>query len=74
VSTTLNRLGLAERDLKKFAEAEASIQRALAIREKKLPANHPWVAILLNNLASVYLAQGELEKAAPLIKRAQAIR
>lgn len=74
VSTTLNRLGLAERDLKKFAEAEASMGRALAIREKKLPANHPWIAIILTDLASVYLAQGELEKAAPLIKRARAIR
>ena len=56
------------------AQAEASIQRALTIREKKLPANHPWIATILNNLASVYLAEGEFEKAAPLIKRAQGIR
>jgi tetratricopeptide (TPR) repeat protein len=74
VSTTVNRLGLAQRDLKKFAEAERSLQRALTIREKNLPPNHAWIAVSLDNLASVYLAQGEPEKAGPLIQRAQAIQ
>ena len=72
--STLNRLGLAERDLKKFAQAETSLKRALTIRENNLPSNHPWIAVSLDNLASVYLARGEYGKAAPLIKRAQAIR
>jgi tetratricopeptide (TPR) repeat protein len=74
VSTTLNRLGLAERDLKKFSRAESSLKRALTIREKNLPSNHPWIAVSLDNLASVYVAQGEYRKAAPLIRQAQAIR
>jgi len=74
VSTTLNRLGLAERDLRKMTAAETALKKALAIREKNLPPNHAWIAISLENLASVYMAQGEADKAAPLIKRAQEIR
>jgi Tfp pilus assembly protein PilF len=60
--------------LKKFAQAETSLKRALTIREKNLPSNHQWIAVSLENLAAVYLAQGAYGKAAPLIKRAQAIR
>ncbi len=72
VSTTLNRLGISERELGKFKEAEANLKRALAIREEKhAPAQ--WIVISLVNLASVYAAQGQQEKAAPLLARAQAI-
>jgi Tfp pilus assembly protein PilF len=73
VSTTLNRLGLCQRDLNKFAEAEKSLKRALAIREKRLAPNHAWIAISLQNLASVYTAQHQDEKADPLLARSQAI-
>jgi tetratricopeptide (TPR) repeat protein len=73
VSTTLNRLGISERDSGKFREAEANLKHALAIREeKRAPAS--WIVISLENLASVYIVQGERDKAMPLIARAQAIR
>src|SRR6266481_4349205 len=65
---------ITQRDLKKLSQAETSLKRALMIREKNLPSNHPWIAVSLENLASVYLVKGEYGKAAPLIKRAQAIR
>ena len=74
VSTTLNRLGLAQRDLHELPQAETSLRRALAIREKDLLPDHQWIAISLGNLASVYMAQGESAKAAPLIERARTIR
>jgi tetratricopeptide (TPR) repeat protein len=74
VSTTLNRLGLCERDLRKFPESEANLKRALAIREKHLPANDPWLAISLENLASVYSVEEQPNTAAPLIARARDIR
>jgi tetratricopeptide (TPR) repeat protein len=74
VSTTLNRLGLAQRDQRKFSEAERSLQQALSIREKKLTPNHEWIAISLDNLASVYLAEGKANLAKPLVLRAQGIR
>ncbi len=75
VAITLNRLGLAQRDLGKFPEAEAHLKRALAIREKDpAPDHHQWIWVSLENLASVYSAQGHFEKAAPLIQRAREMR
>jgi tetratricopeptide (TPR) repeat protein len=73
VSTTLNRLGISERDLGNFKDAEANLQRALAIRKAKR-APDSWIVISLVNLASVYSLQGENAKAEPLMARAQAIR
>jgi len=73
VALTLNRLGLCQRDLRKFPESEANLKRALAIREKVVPAGSPEIAISLKNLASVYQAQDQQTKAAPLIARARAI-
>jgi tetratricopeptide (TPR) repeat protein len=67
VSTTLNHLGICQRDLNKFDQAQTSLTRALAIREKRLPPDHRWVAISARNLATVYLAQGQPEKAALLL-------
>ena len=55
-------------------EAEGLYKRALAIREKALGANHPDVGQTLNNLASVYRAQGKYSEAEGLYKRALAIR
>jgi tetratricopeptide (TPR) repeat protein len=73
VSTTLNRLGICERELKQFPQAEASLKRALAIREKRLPPNHNWIVISLENLGSVYLCEGQPEKAVPLALRLKTI-
>jgi tetratricopeptide (TPR) repeat protein len=72
VSTTLNRLGICQRDLNKLDQAGVSLSRALAIREKFLPPDHPWVAISVQNLASVYRAQGQVEKATLLLANSRA--
>src|SRR5260370_7090097 len=73
VSTTLNRLGISDRDLGKFPEAEANLKRALAIREKVLAPNNSWIAVSLENLASVYAAQGQYDKITPLLTHAPTI-
>jgi tetratricopeptide (TPR) repeat protein len=67
VSTALNRLGLAQRDEGKFSESIAALERALSIRKSKLPANHPWLAISINNLASAYVAAGRRDDALRLL-------
>ncbi len=73
ITTTLNRLGISERDLGKFKEAEVNLKRALEIRERRhAPAN--WIATSLENLACVYAMEGQEAQAQPLIARAQSIR
>ena len=72
VSTTLNRLGLAERDLGELAEAQAHLEQALRIREDK-HAPTSWIAISLQHLATVYELEGKRDKAAALITKAQLI-
>lgn len=74
VSTTLNRIGISERDLGQYSQAKTDLKRAPAIREKSLDRNHIWIAISLENLASVYIAQRDYARAAPLRARARAIR
>ena len=49
----LNNLGELYRKLGRDAEAEAALERSLAILEKALGPNHPDVAQGLNNLASL---------------------
>ncbi len=44
-----------------------------AIREAQLGADHPDTATSLNNLAGLYDAMGQYEKALPLYERALAI-
>ena len=48
--------------------------RALAIRERRLGPQHPYAAISLNDLATLYYNQGKYEQAEPLYQRALAIR
>jgi Tetratricopeptide repeat len=45
----------------------------LAIREKTLGPNHPYVAQSLNNLALLYRMEGRSSDAEPLDRRALAI-
>ncbi|WP_415846536.1 tetratricopeptide repeat protein, partial [Vibrio aerogenes] len=45
-------------------------ERALAIREASLGESHPDVATSLNNLAGLYLSQGQYQEALPLVQRA----
>ena len=49
------------------------MRRALAINEKSFGAEHPKVAIALNNLASLLQATNRLAEAEPLMRRALAI-
>ena len=50
-----------------YAEARPLYERALAIREKVLGAEHPDTATSLNNLAILLRAQGDLAAARPLL-------
>ena len=54
-------------------EAEALYLRALAVKEKLLGAEHPDVAMTLNNLAVFYKSRQKLDEAAQLYRRALAI-
>jgi tetratricopeptide (TPR) repeat protein len=56
-----------------YAEAGPYYDRALAIQEKALGAEHPEVATTLNNLAGLYHAQGKYAEAEPLYRRDLAI-
>jgi len=58
----------------RYAEAEALFKRSLAIWEKALGADHPHVALSLNNLAVLYRIQGQDGQAEPLCKRSLGIR
>ena len=57
-----------------YVEARPLHERALAIREKVLGAEHPDTAESLNNLAHLLQDQGDLAGARPLFERALAIR
>ena len=50
------------------------MERALAIREKKLPPEHPDTARSFHNFARLLHARGDLAGARPLLERALAIR
>jgi tetratricopeptide (TPR) repeat protein len=56
--------------LGQYAKAETLYLQALEIDKKSLGAEHPDVAIGLNNLAQVYYQQGQYAKAAPLYLQA----
>lgn len=58
----------------RYADAEPLYQRALRIDEETHGANHPQIAIALNNLGSLYDSQGQYSIAEPLYQRALAIR
>jgi hypothetical protein len=70
----LNRLGLTALDAAAFPLAERALSEALRIREGKLNAEHPDVAVSLNNLALLLKATDRPGEAEPLFKRAAAIR
>jgi tetratricopeptide (TPR) repeat protein len=56
-----------------LAGARPLLERALAIYEKALGAEHPDTATSLNNLAGLLKTQGDLAGARPLYERALAI-
>ena len=61
-------------DRARYEQAAPLLQRALAIYEQELGANHPATVASLNNLAELYWAQGKYPEAEPLLRRALAIR
>jgi Flp pilus assembly protein TadD len=54
----------------KHDEAEKSFRAALALREQTLGADHPDIAVSLNELAEFYSARGRFDLAEPLFVRA----
>ncbi len=69
----LNQAGFYQHARAKYQEAEQLFKRALAIYEKSLGSDHPYVATSLNNLAGLYRAQGRFDEAEPLYERSLAI-
>jgi tetratricopeptide (TPR) repeat protein len=54
----------------RFAEAIPIAREVVAIREKELGVDHPFVSGSLSNLALLYVNQGRYAEAEPLYKRA----
>jgi tetratricopeptide (TPR) repeat protein len=69
----LNETGVYLRGRAEFAESKAVRERALAILEKVLGADHPSVATLISNLGLVLQALGDLTEARAHLERALAI-
>jgi len=61
------------KDTNRLAEAEPLMRRALAIDEASYGAEHPRVAIELNNLAALLWATNRLAEAEPLMRGVLAI-
>ena len=73
-ATILNDLASLYAAQGRHAEAEPLFRRALAIREKVLGPDHPYVATTLGNLGGLYLALGRHAETEPLLERALVIR
>src|SRR6266508_1050773 len=65
-------IGLREKG--QYGKAIPLAERALAIRQKTLGAEHPDTPTLLDNLAYLYYEKGDYAQAEPLYRRALAIR
>ena len=59
VAIRVNNLGVVLQDLGDHAGARAAFERALAIRERFLPADHPSIQAARGNLATVKREMGE---------------
>jgi HlyD family type I secretion membrane fusion protein len=73
ITIRLNNLALLLMATNRQVEAEAILQRALAMAEEVHGAEHQRVATRLNNMAQVLLKTGRLAEAEPLLRRALAI-
>lgn len=73
-ANTLYRLAILRRQQGDLVEAEQLYLRALAMREHKQGPTHPDVAVILNNLAAVYAAEGKYDAVQPLLERTVLIR
>ncbi|QTR45081.1 tetratricopeptide repeat protein [Thiothrix litoralis] len=70
----LDSAGRAFHDAGQYQQALPLYDKALILREKHLPVNHPDVATSLNNFAELYRKMGQYEEAIPLHERALNIR
>jgi tetratricopeptide (TPR) repeat protein len=69
----MNQVGILMLAQASYAQAEPLMRRALAIDEASFGAQHPKVAIDLNNLAQLLQATNRLAEAEPMLRRALAI-
>jgi len=67
-------IGLVQREVERFEEALASLQRALAIKERVYGTEHHEVASTLSNLGKVQSDLGRFEEALASLQRALAIK
>jgi len=67
-------LGKAQSQVERYADAERSYRRALAIGEDALGPDDPEVALVLNNLAVNYKRQDRIPEALDCLRRSLAIR
>ncbi|CAF4843448.1 unnamed protein product, partial [Rotaria sp. Silwood2] len=55
-ATTYVNLGETYREMKDYSTALTYFEKGLKIREKKLPKNHPDLAVVYHNLAKLYFS------------------
>lgn len=73
-ATAATWLGWLYKKQQRYADAEALLKQALAIREQAFGANHALVATSLNNLVGLYQAEGRDDQVAALQARIDAVR
>ncbi|CAF3506176.1 unnamed protein product [Rotaria sp. Silwood1] len=60
--------------MENFSTALSYFQRALQIRQKSLPSNHPYLAITYNNIGGVYRSIGDCSTAISYFEKALEIQ
>ncbi|MGZ4053308.1 MAG: tetratricopeptide repeat protein [Bacteroidia bacterium] len=73
-ATSLNNLGLTQKALGKYSEAETSYKKSIAIYKYLNKTNHPDYTNPLNNLGELYRVMGRLQEAADAFEEVIAIR
>ncbi|CAF3073504.1 unnamed protein product [Rotaria sp. Silwood2] len=58
-ATTYTNLGETYREMKDYSTALSYFEKGLQIHDKKLPENHPGLAVINHNLAKLYLTTGQ---------------
>jgi tetratricopeptide (TPR) repeat protein len=74
VGAALVNLGLAQSQAERYADAEQTYRRVIAMREATLGPDDPEVAQVLNNLAVTYKRQERIPEAVDCLRRSLAIR
>ncbi|CAF1142028.1 unnamed protein product [Rotaria sordida] len=69
-ATTYTNLGETYRQMKDYSSALTYFQKGLEIREKKLPKNHPDLAVIYHNMEKLYLSTRQYSMAMKNIQQA----